>query len=335
MNIFRNIEIKKNAMVYLLITIIAVCAGYYIDEKCVIFTVILCVIFSVVHLGSDYFRYKKISNLSYEINQILHGRDKLDLSKYAEGELSILQSQILKMTVQLREQASTLEKDKVFLTDSIADISHQIKTPLTSINLITSLLSEADITYERRMELTSELMRMLSHVEWLISTLLKISKFDAGTAEFQKDIIKVNELIKEASNVIAIPMDLRDQKFITKIQPEVSFVGDLSWSTEAVENILKNCMEHTPNGGQIEVIANENAIYTEIIIKDNGSGISNEDLPHLFERFYKGANSSSESVGIGLALANMIIVRQNGTIKVENNKDSGAKFRIRFYKCIV
>ena len=335
MKFFRNPEMKKTIFSYLLITVIAVAIGFWIDMRYVIFAITLSVVFSSVHLLADFFRYKKISDLSYQINEILHGQDKYDLSSYAEGELAILQSQLFKMTIQLRQQASTLKKDKIYLTDSIADISHQIKTPLTSINLIASFLSEPDMTDERRMQLTSELMRMLSHVEWLITTLLKMSKFDAGTVEFQNEIVNVEELIRRSSSIIAIPMDLRDQTFAFKIKSEITFKGDLAWSVEAVGNILKNCMEHTPNGGQIVVMAEENAIYSEIIIIDNGVGISKEDLPHVFERFYKGRNSSSQSVGIGLALAKMIVARQNGTIKVENNQVIGAKFTIRFYKGIV
>lgn len=335
MKFFRNPEMKKIIFLYILITFTAFGIGFWIDLRCAIFAVTISIIFSTVHLMADFFRYKKLSDLSYQINEILHGQDKYDLSSYAEGELAILQSQIFKMTIQLRQQASILKKDKGYLTDSIADISHQIKTPLTSINIIASFLAEPDITGERRMQLTSELMRMLSHVDWLITTLLKMSKFDADTVKFQNEVVNIDELIKEASISIAIPMDLRNQKFIAKIQQGVTFIGDFAWSGEAIANILKNCMEHTPSGGQIVVLADENAIYSEIVIIDNGNGIAKEDLSHIFERFYKGENSSNQSVGIGLSLAKMIITRQNGTIKVENNQTVGAKFIIRFYKGIV
>jgi len=335
MKFFRNPEMKKTIFLYILITLAAFDIGFWIDVRCAIFAVTISIIFSSVHLMADYFRYRKLSELSNQINKILHGQDKYDLSSYAEGELAILQSQIFKMTIQLRQQASILKKDKGYLKDSIADISHQIKTPLTSINLIASFLAEPDIPDERRMQLTSDLMRMLTHVDWLITTLLKMSKFDADTVEFKNEIVNVDELIKEASSAIAIQMDLRDQAFISKIQPAVTFIGDFAWSVEAIANILKNCMEHTQNGGQIAVLAEENAIYLEIVIIDHGSGIAKEDLPHLFERFYKGKNASDQSVGIGLSLAKMIIVRQNGTIKVENNQVVGTKFTIRFYKGIV
>jgi len=234
--------------------------------------------------------------------------------------------------VRLREQSDALRQDKVYLADSIADISHQIRTPLTTINIILSFLSRTGISEERRLELTNELKMLISRIDWLISALLKIAKLDAGTVNFQKDTISVQELIKRAAEAIAIPMELREQKLQVAINGNVTYEGDLPWSVEAVENILKNCMEHTPAGGTINISATENAIYTEISISDNGYGIAEEDLPHIFERFYKGKNSSDQSIGIGLALARMIITKQNGTVKADNNKGAGARFTIRFYK---
>lgn len=276
----------------------------------------------------------KIKGLSQEIDNILNGNEVINLSEYSEGELAILQSEVLKLTIQLREQAGVLQKDKTYLADSIADISHQIRTPLTSINLIIMFLSK-ETTEQRRTELIKELKMLLSRIDWLISALLKMSKLDAGTAHIKQESVSVKELINQAIAPIAIPLELREQQIITQMNGDEYYTGDMSWSVEALENILKNCMEHTPGGGKIVILAHENSIFTEIVITDNGSGIDKDDLPHLFERFYKGINSSDQSVGIGLALARMIITNQNGTIKAENNRDGGAKFTIRFYKGIV
>ncbi len=267
-----------------------------------------------------------------DIDKILHGNDSIDLGEYAEGELSFLQSEILKLTVQLREQAWSLKKDKEYLSDSIADISHQIRTPLTSINIILSLISKPDLPEERKKALFNELETLLRRIDWLITTLLKISKLDTGTVKFKKEKIMVSQLISLAVAPIAISLELREQEINTKIKGNESFIGDLSWTIEAIENILKNCMEHTQRGGSIKITAFENPLFTEIIIKDNGPGIEKEDLPHLFERFYKGKNSNVQSFGIGLALARAIIASQNGTIKAENAPEGGAKFTIRFYK---
>ncbi len=268
--------------------------------------------------------------MAADIDRILHGEASMPIEQYSEGELAILQSEIYKMTVRLREGQHNLQKDKVYLADSLADISHQIRTPLTSINLLVSFLSDANITEEKRIKVTHELYEHLSRIDWLITALLKISKLDAGTAQFKRESVALDELIRKSVSPILVPMDLRDQTL--QVETDGEFTGDLSWTCEAITNIVKNCMEHTPDGGTIEITATENALYSEIIIADNGSGIDAEDLPHIFERFYKGKNSDDKSFGIGLALARMIISSQNGTIKAENNPTNGARFIIRFYK---
>ena len=168
-------------------------------------------------------------------------------------------------------------------------------------------------------------------IEWLISSLLKISKLDAHIVDFKKEDTNLVELIRKAQQPISIPMELRGQHFIVISPDDIYFKGDFEWTAEAIGNIFKNCMEHTSHGGYITVTARQNTIFTEIVISDNGSGISKKDLPHLFERFYKGENADTQSIGIGLALSKVIITSQNGTIKAENNADGGAKFTIKFY----
>ena len=198
-----------------------------------------------------------------------------------------------------------------------------------------NFLADEELPDARRLSLVKDLLHLLSHIDWLISTLLKISKLDAGTVEFAKDRVQISELIRKAAKPLAIPMELRNQQLVVKAEGNEHFEGDLAWTAEAIENILKNCMEHTPNGGTLTIEAKETPIYTELVITDTGTGIAPEDLPHLFERFYKGKNSSNSNVGIGLALSRMIIAAQNGTIKAENRKNGGALFIVRFYKCTV
>ena len=295
----------------------------------------VCTAFAGMHFAVTYKRYMHIHALSREITSILHGNDTLFIGGFEEGELSILQSEIAKMTVRLREQAEKLREDKVFLADSIADISHQIRTPLTSINLVASMLSDSDLDFQRRLKLMKELESLLKRIDWLINALLKMSKLDAGTANLQQDTVYLKDLIRKASEPFLIPMELQNQQLLVEDPEERQYTGDISWSVEAVSNILKNCMEHTPEGGEIRITTEENALFTQIVIADNGPGIAKEDMPHLFERFYKGKDSADTSVGIGLALARMIVMNQNGTIKAENDVDGGAKFIIRFYKSIV
>lgn len=330
MNVFRNKEALKSLAGSLTLAIGATVAAFLWNPGFGIFTLVTGCGFLLIQYWNLRERYRKISDLAADVDKILHGKDKIALDQYAEGELGILQSEVYKMTVRLREQRQRLQDDKVFLADSIADISHQIRTPLTSINLMVSLLSERDITDERRLKLTRELYELLSRIDWLITTLLKMSKLDAGTIRLKAENISLEELIRTATGPLLVPIELREQTL--EIVAEGDFNGDISWTCEAIANIVKNCMEHTPAGGKLNIRALDNALYTEIVISDNGSGISKEDLPHIFERFYKGGNSDDKSFGIGLALARTIITTQDGTIKAENIAPHGAKFTIRFYK---
>lgn len=332
MSFFRNPEIQKNFILYVLLIFVLTVTGFLCGSNYGLTVLTISMLFTVLHFWITFRRYKKLATLGSEIDKILHGNESINLEDYSEGELSFLQSEILKLTVQLREQAWSLKQDKQYLASSIADISHQIRTPLTSINIILSLISKSDLSEERKKSLFNELDTLLRRIDWLITTLLKISRLDTGTVKFKKEKIMVSELISHAVAPIAISLDLREQEINTTITGNESFIGDLSWTVEAIENILKNCMEHTQRGGRIKITSLENALFTEIIITDNGPGIDKEDLPYLFERFYKGKNSNNQSFGIGLALARMIIVNQNGTIKAENAQKGGAKFTIRFYK---
>jgi signal transduction histidine kinase len=333
MRLLRNPEVKK-ALPWLLTISAAATVGAFIWKIYFgIFTLLLCLTFVTAYLLTTYKRYKQIAQLSESINRILHGDNTIDLGGYTEGELGVLRSELYKMTVRLREQQANLQKDKVFLADSIADISHQIRTPLTSINLLVSFLDDPDISEERRKQLLRELNDMLDRIDRLVITLMKISRLDAGTVEFNRAILPLEELIRRSVAPVLVPMELRGQSL--KISAEGSFEGDAAWTCEALGNMIKNCMEHTPEGGEISIAARETPIYSEIIISDSGEGISPRDLPHIFERFYKGENSSHQSFGIGLALARMIITGQNGTVKAENSPEGGAVFTVRFYKTTV
>lgn len=330
MSFFRNKEVRNEALLLIAITAIAMIGSYLWNSACVVPVLIVCMALNAIHFINIYRRYKKIQQLSADINRILHEDVHISFEKYEEGELAILESEVQKMVIRLREQQSQVLADKKYLADSIADISHQIRTPLTSINLLVSFLSEPDITEEKRNKTIRELYELLSRIDWLITTLLKISKLDAGTIQLKRETLSMKKLIQESIEPLLIPIELRGQEL--QIEAQGQFVGDMNWTSEAIGNIVKNCMEHTPEGGVLRVQANENTLYQEIIIEDTGCGITPEDLPHIFERFYKGKNSSDKSFGVGLALARGIINTQNGTIKVENKKVGGAKFTIRFYK---
>ncbi len=330
MKLLRNPEILRTFLLYAVLSAAAVTAAFLMGGSIGWLMLAVCAAFIGIWVITTARRYRRIAELSADIDRILHGEDHVSLDDYAEGELGILQSEVHKMTIRLREQKQNLLDDKVYLADSLADISHQIRTPLTSINLLISFLSATDITEERRGELSRELYGLLSRIDWLITTLLKMSKLDAGTVQFQSETVPMQELIRRSTEPVAIPMELRGQELC--ITADGNFRGDTAWTCEAITNIVKNCMEHTPEGGKVSITASDNPLFSEIIISDNGKGIEKEDLPHIFERFYKGKDSSETGFGVGLALARTIITAQNGTIKAENQPSGGAKFTIRFYK---
>ncbi len=330
MKMLRNLEVKNILLLHGVTALAATLLSFLWEVRFGFLMLAVCILYTVLYMSATIKRYRRISNLAADINQILHGDCHISIEQYAEGELGILQSEIYKMTVRLREQQQHMCEEKIFLADSLADISHQIRTPLTSINLLVSLLSKPDIPDAQRQKLSHELYGLLSRIDWLIDALLKISRLDAGTVTFQTQQSPLLELLQKSAAPVLVPMELRNQTL--KISGEGTFTGDLLWTCEAVTNILKNCMEHTPNGGTITINASENALYTEIVISDDGNGIDRQDLPHIFERFYKGKDSGDQSFGIGLALARTIIAAQNGTIKAENRLHKGARFRIRFFK---
>ena len=330
MKLLRNKEVVTSLVLYAAASAAAVAGALFIGGAAALFVPAICLLFIGVFLFTSYRRYQGLSQLSSELDRILHGNENISLERFSEGELSILQSEIYKMTVTLKEQSQKLQDDKVFLADAIADISHQIRTPLTSMNITLSLLAEQDLSEERRQELIRELYGLLAGIDRLVNMLLKMSRLDAGAVQFKEENISLNELVKTAVKPLLVSLELKGQSFESKAEGE--FHGDIAWTCEAIGNIVKNCVEHTPEGGKIRITASENALYSEIIISDNGSGIDKEDLPNLFKRFYKGKSSGADSFGIGLALAKMIVTGQNGVVKAENGAQGGAVFTVRFYK---
>lgn len=330
-NILRNKEIRVLLTLIIGVSIIGVILSSIINPVSGIITFIVA--FLIIYLANLFTlrRYKEIEELSGYLRNISNGNYSMDIRDNEEGELSILKNEIYKVTLMLSKQGEFLKKDKEKLADAISDISHQLKTPLTSMMVMIDLLSEENLNLEKRIEFTKNIEMQLERMDWLLTSLLKLSKIDAGTITFKKDKVKVSELIKKAMSPLLIPMELKEQKLIVDGNENTSFTGDLNWSIEAIVNIVKNCIEHTKNKGVISIFYEENPLYTEIKILDNGSGIEKEDLPYIFKRFYKGKNASVGSVGIGLAMAKSIIVSQNGDMSVRSKKNQGTEFSIKFY----
>lgn len=333
--VFRNKGTKLLVIIYIAITVITCALQFaFFGAEAALITFAGEALMAAAFVGASYFRYKKIADMTYEIDGILRGKNSINFENFKEGELAILNDRLEKLIAVLNQQKETLKKDKLYLSDSIADISHQLRTPLTAMNLILTRMRKSDLSQEERMALVRELTKLTERTQWLISVLLKISKIDTGTLVMNKEEIQVSDLVKKSYEPVAVAMDLKNQSFISDCG-QCRITADFQWTCEAVANIIKNCMEHTQEGGTVKVLAEETNIYTEITIEDNGKGIAKEDMPHIFERFYKGKDSDPDSVGIGLALARMIISGQDGIIKVQNRREGGARFIIRFYKMVV
>jgi signal transduction histidine kinase len=296
----------------------------------VILTCTACILTVLAFLKKQYGQIREITQYAGKINE---GDYSLDIRDNHEGDLGILKNEIYKITTMLKRQATALQNDKVILADSIADISHQLKTPLTSLFVLNDLLSDNPSEHDKEMFL-DRMRSQLQRIEWLVTSLLKLSKLDAGTITMKKNDVYVNYLVDKALEHLSIPLDIKMLQVYIKGEKKVKFIGDFNWSSEALINILKNCIEHTPDQGELTISFEENPLYTVITIADSGPGIDQDELPYIFNRFYKGKNSPEGHIGIGLAMAQKIIAKQGGDITVKSEKDRGSKFTIKFYKSL-
>lgn len=305
--------------------------GFVINVYAGILSIISSAVFGIVFFMFTKSRYKSIAKISDEIDLVLHNDDHLYITESNEGELSILQSEIRKMTLRIREQNDALKKEKEHLADSLADIAHQLRTPLTSVNLILSLLENSNDENELK-KFKREAEELLLQMDWLITSLLKISRLDAGIVVFKSEEIDVNKLISTALRPFLISIELHNIDLQIHVEKGIVIHGDSGWLSEALQNIFKNCIESVGDNGRFQITCENNQLFTEIVIHDSGDGFKKEDLPYLFKRFYRGKNTDATGYGIGLALCRMIITRQGGTITAKNHMQGGAVFSIHFPK---
>ena len=296
---------------------------------------VLIVLFCFAVFFIFYFYLKRMDNslinISEYINRLLNKDYALDIIDNDEGTLSSLKNDIYKVTVMMKEQNELLKQDKMLLANNLADISHQLKTPLTSMLLMSDLLDSDELTKEERKEFLRVIKSQLKRIEWLVSSLLKLSKLDAKTIEFKKDQIHAHDLLRKAIEPVYMMIETKDQQYLVSGDNPL-IETDVNWTCEAFVNILKNCSEHTPQGGILKAEVFDTVMYTEFVLSDNGVGIDAKDLPFIFDRFYRCSTVSKESVGIGLAMAYSIITGQDGTISVQSVLNQGTSFSIRFYK---
>lgn len=302
--------------------------------KYVILSVSVCIAFglafAVLFLGYLKIQKKQTMDIAKRIERINLGDYSLQIDENNEDELSLLDNQIYRTTVKFREQAENSRKDKENLQKSLSDISHQLKTPLTSIIvMVENILDDDDMPLEIRREFLSDIKHNTSTVSFLVQSLLTLSKLDAEAIRFKYADVDVKSIIDECIKNTAVMAEILGVRLETDCN-DIILNCDRKWLCEAVTNIIKNCIEHSQNGN-IKITADQNKLYTKISIKDNGSGITKEDLPHIFERFYKGKNSSDDSVGIGLSLAKTIIEKQGGYISVSSELNKGSEFVIKFF----
>lgn len=328
--LFRNKELRTPFLLYLLFTFLSTICAFFHSWVCGLLVFLSSLVCGSFLIFIERSRYRKLQQISLDLDALLLRGVTLPIEDYEEGDLSVLAHQVQKLTRNLTAAQQSLQKDKNFLTDSLADISHQLRTPLTAMHLTLSLLSESDTDPEKRRKLLRDLRTLLNRTQWLVEALLKLTKLDAGTAQLRPESIGLKALLDRSISPFSISMELREQQLVLHCEDH-DLICDPVWTSEAIGNVLKNAIEYSPPGSTISLSGKETALFTEIVVQDQGSGFSEKDLPKIFDRFYRGDREDTNSCGIGLSLSRSILSAQNGTIQAENTK-TGGKFTIKLYK---
>lgn len=306
-------------------------------EKIIIQNIIVVIIIFIIVLIGVFIQGKKkkakIDKIIEYIEEINKKNYSLKIEDNTDDMFSKLRNELYKITIMLKEEAENAQKEKIGLARSLGDISHQIKTPLTSISIMLDEIKENEnMDVETRKKFLFEISRQIEQINFLVISLLKLSKLDANAIEFENEKYDLVMLAKETIKNLEIPLEIKEQKIVIEAKEKSLVTGDYKWTLEAITNIVKNCIEHTGMGKNIYIEIKNSELYIELNISDEGTGISEKDLKHIFERFYKGENSSENSFGIGLSLAKTILEKQNATIKCFSKLGEGTTFKIRFYR---
>lgn len=282
--------------------------------------------------------YKKVRKISFAAERVVEGDFSIKLKEEGEGDFSILSNQFNNMSNRLESTLGSLKEEKIFLKNIISDISHQLKTPLSSLIMLNELIIEDENMEEDiRKDFLNKMKSQLSRMEWLIINLLKLARIEAGAIQFREERVPLIEVVKASISSLNMKASEKKQKInIIGENEDFYLYGDMDWTIEALTNIIKNSIEHSYEGGEIKISLGETPLFSQIIIEDNGEGIDEKDLPHIFKRFYKASTKvKAESIGIGLNLSKSIIEAQNGSIKVRSEKGIGTKFIITFLKGVI
>lgn len=296
------------------------------------FLTITVVILLIIYIRYNYKKEKDIKDIIKCIEQINKKNYEIQIDSISEDELSILKNEIYKTTIMLKEAAENSSKDKLNLKKSLEDISHQLKTPLTSILvMLDNIIEDSNMEEKIRNDFIVDIKRNVLNINFLVQSLLKLSKFDANTVHFVKQENDLKTIIEESIKNVSTLCDLRNITIKLNIKENSKIICDDKWQIEALTNIIKNAIEHSKNNSNIIINTENNNVYSMIEVIDFGEGISKKDIKHIFERFYRCKNTKTDSIGIGLALAKTIIEEDKGTISVESNKLE-TKFIIKYYK---
>ena len=296
------------------------------------FLTITVVILLIIYIRYNYKKEKDIKDIIKCIEQINKKNYEIQIDSISEDELSILKNEIYKTTIMLKEAAENSSKDKLNLKKSLEDISHQLKTPLTSILvMLDNIIEDSNMEEKIRNDFIVDIKRNVLNINFLVQSLLKLSKFDANTIHFVKQENDLKTIVEESIKNVSTLCDLRNINIKLNIKENSKIICDDKWQIEALTNIIKNAIEHSKNNSNIIINIKNNNVYSMIEVIDFGEGIAKKDIKHIFERFYKCKNTKTDSIGIGLALAKTIIEEDKGTISVESNKLE-TKFIIKYYK---
>lgn len=296
------------------------------------FLTITVVILLIIYIRYNYKKEKDIKDIIKCIEQINKKNYEMQIDSISEDELSILKNEIYKTTIMLKEAAENSSKDKLNLKKSLEDISHQLKTPLTSILvMLDNIIEDSNMEEKIRNDFIVDIKRNVLNINFLVQSLLKLSKFDANTVHFVKQENDLKTIVEESIKNVSTLCDLRNINIKLNIKENSKIICDDKWQIEALTNIIKNAIEHSKNNSNIIINIENNNVYSMIEVIDFGEGIAKKDIKHIFERFYRCKNTKTDSIGIGLALAKTIIEEDKGTISVESNKLE-TKFIIKYYK---
>lgn len=286
-------------------------------------------------------RKKDIFELQDYMDKISRGNYELEINDNSEDELSSLKNSLYKIMVYMKEQADSARIKKVMLAQSVSDISHQLKTPLTSTQvLLDNLNDNPDMDYSTRKKFIYEALNQVNGMSWMIVSMLKLSRIDAGVVEFNNENISINKIIEEAVGNLEVIAEIKNVNIEKNIdnrnedelnKSDIYIKGDYNWNREALQNIIKNAIEHSNDKGTVKINITDNDVYTAVYITNRGEKLSDKQQKQIFERYYSEAKYEDNSMGIGLPLAKAVIEKQGGYISVES-EDEETVFIVKYIK---